>query len=222
MELPYIGMHYPWRRGWESMNIDLEGMNKQDLHHLLTCIVVPRPIAWVSTVDKEGVFNLAPFSAYCVMSFKPPVVGFCVSPPRDGAKKDTLKNIVLTGEFVINVVDETLVDAMNITAIPYPGDTDEFKEAGLTPVNADVVKVPMVLESPVQMECRLNRILEFGESPMVTGYVIGDVLCVHVKDELYAGDEIQVDKLRAVGRLGGRGRDLYCRTTDSFEVQRPA
>ena len=128
----------------------------------------------------------------------------------------------MTREFVVNVVDETLVDAMNVTATPYPGDVDEFKEAGLTPVNSDLIKVPMVAESPVQMECRLNQILEFGEAPGVTHYIIGEILRIHVKDELYANDEIQVDKLRAVGRLGGRGRDLYCRTTDSFTVQRPA
>ncbi|MFC1932291.1 flavin reductase family protein [Chloroflexota bacterium] len=203
------------------MKIDLENLNRIDSHRVLMDAVVPRPIAWVSTVSEDGIFNLAPFSAYGVVSVKPAVIGFSISATRDGHKKDTLINIESTKEFVINVVDETLAEAMNVTSAPYPGDVDEFREAGLTPVKADLVKAPMVAESPISLECRLTQILEFGEAPRTNRFVIGEVLCAHVRDELYVDGEIQMPKLKAVGRLGGRGGDQYCRTGDSFEMGRP-
>jgi len=202
------------------MKIDLANLDQRDSHHLMVGVVVPRPIAWVSTVGEDGVFNLAPFSAYSVVSIKPALIGFYVGATRDGNKKDTLRNIESTKEFVINVVDETLAEVMNVTAAPYPGNVDEFKEAGLTPVEADLVKAPMVVESPVNLECRLTQVLEFGEAPLTSSFIIGEVLRVHVKDELYIDGQIEMSKLRAIGRLGG-GRDLYCRTNDSFEMKRP-
>jgi len=102
--------------------------------------------------------------------------------------------------------------------VPYPSDVDEFKEAGLTPVKADLVKAPMVVESPINLECRLTQILEFGEDLRKTAFVIGEVLRVHVRDELYVEGEIQMAKLKAIARLGG---ELYCRTRDIFEMKRP-
>ena len=202
------------------MKIDLANLGQRDLHHILMSAIVPRPIAWVSTVGEDGAFNLAPFSAYGAVSVKPAMVGFAVSATRDGWEKDTLKNIESTKEFVINVVDETLAEAMNVTAATYPSDVDEFKEARLTPVKADLVKAPMVAESPINLECRLVQVLEFGEAPRTSSFIIGEVLRAHVKDELYANEEIQMSQLKAVGRLGGGG-DLYCRTSDSFEMKRP-
>lgn len=203
------------------MKIDLASLGQRDLHHIMMSAIVPRPIAWVSTVSEDGVFNLAPFSAYGSVSIKPVMVGFAVSATRDGREKDTLKNIEATKEFVINVVDEALAEAMNATSAPYPSDVDEFKKARITPVKADLVKAPMVAESPISLECRLNQILKFGEAPRMSSYVIGEVLRVHVKDEFYANEEIQMSKLKAIGRLGGRGGDQYCRTSDSFEMKRP-
>ena len=202
------------------MKIDVANLDQRSSHRLMVGAVVPRPIAWVSTVGEDGVFNLAPFSAYAMVSMKPALVGFCVAITRDGRKKDTLKNIESTKEFVINVVDETLAEAMNVTAATYPSDVDEFKEARLTPVKADLVKAPMVAESPINLECRLTQVLEFGEAPRTNSFIIGEVLRVHVKDELYANEEIQMSQLKAIGRLGGGG-DLYCRTSDSFEMKRP-
>jgi len=202
------------------MKIDVANLDQRSSHRLMVGAVVPRPIAWVSTVGEDGVFNLAPFSAYAMVSMKPALVGFCVATTRDGRKKDTLKNIESTKEFVINVVDETLAEAMNVTAATYPSDVDEFKEARLTPVKADLVKAPMVAESPINLECRLTQVLEFGEAPRTNSFIIGEVLRVHVKDELYANEEIQMSQLKAIGRLGGGG-DLYCRTSDSFEMKRP-
>jgi flavin reductase (DIM6/NTAB) family NADH-FMN oxidoreductase RutF len=191
------------------------------MHHVLMSIIAPRPIAWVSTVGEDGVFNLAPFSAFCVMSVNPAIVGFNSAAFRDGRKKDTLINIGSSGEYVVNMVDESLAEAMNITSASFPSETDEFQEAGLTPVKADLVKAPMVGESPVSLECRLRQILKFGEEPMMNNFLVGDVLLIHVKDEYMVNEEINASALRLIGRLGGRGIDRYCRTTDSFEMQRP-
>ena len=203
------------------MKIDLNDENAREMHHILMSIIAPRPIAWVSTISTDGIYNLAPFSAFCVMSVNPAVVGFNSAAFRDGRKKDTFINIESTGEYVINMVDESLAEAMNITSASFPPETDEYQEAGLTPVKADLVKAPMVGESPFSLECRLRQILKFGEEPMTNNFIIGDVLLIHVKDEYYINDEINASALKLIGRLGGRGIDRYCRTTDSFEMQRP-
>lgn len=203
------------------MKIDLNGENARDMHHILMSIIAPRPIAWVSTVSQDKVYNLAPFSAFCVMSVNPAIVGFNSAAFRDGRKKDTFINIESSGEYVINMVDESLAEAMNITSASFAPEIDEFQEAGLTPVKADLVKPPLVGESPVSLECRLRQILKFGEEPMTNNFVIGDVLLIHVKDEYCTNEEINASALKLIGRLGGRGIDRYCRTTDSFEMQRP-
>ncbi|MEK7354243.1 MAG: flavin reductase family protein [Chloroflexota bacterium] len=125
------------------MKITPKDSNQQDASHLLTDIVAPRPIAWVSMVGEKRVFNLAPFSAYGMVSTKPMVVSFSISSNRDGKQKDTLRNIESTGEFVINVVTEELAERMNRTSAPYPGDVSEFEVVGLSPVMADLIRVPM-------------------------------------------------------------------------------
>ena len=200
------------------MKIDLARLNNRATYNLLVGAVVPRPIAWVSTVDESGIFNLAPFAAYCLVSVKPAMVGISVGTTRGGQKKDTLRNIQSTKDFVVNVVDESSAESMNITSAQFPADIDEFKEAGLTPVKADLVKAPLLAESPVNMECQLNQILEFGEEPIINSFVIGEILRIHINDELYADGKIQMFKLKAIARLGG---DFYCRTTDSFAMKRP-
>ncbi len=198
------------------MKIDPVNLDHGDSHELLASAIVPRPIAFVSTVGEDGVFNLAPFSFFAPVCVKPALVSFCVGWKRDGQKKDTLKNIEFAKEFVINMVDETLAEAMSEASYSYPSNVDEFKEVGLTPVTADLVKAPMVGESAVNMECRLVQILEFGKAPRKASFIIGEVLRVHAKDELCVNGEIQSSKLRAIGRLGA---DLYCRTTDIFEMK---
>ena len=203
------------------MKIDPANLNQQDSSHLLTDIVIPRPIAWVSTVDNRGIQNLAPFSAYGMICSKPMVVGFSVSTKRDGQKKDTLRNCELTREFVVNIVTEELAQAMNQTSAPYPPEVSEFKEAKLTPIKADLVKPALVAESPVNMECRVLQIIEFGKVPTMYSCIIGEVLRVHVQDKFYNKRTKRVSGLRAIGRLGGE-QDLYCRGQDTFEMKRPA
>ena len=201
------------------MKIDPVNLNPQDSAHLLTDIVIPRPIAWVSTADPEGRFNLAPFSAYGMISTRPMVVGFTVSPYRDGKKKDTILNITATREFVVNLVTEALVQKMNVTASDYPHEISEFDKAELTPVQADLVKAPMVGESPMNMECRVLQIMEFGKAPKAASFIIAEVLRVHIRDEYYNQDTKRISGLRGIGRLGGE-QDLYCLGQDTFELKR--
>ena len=121
------------------MKIKPADLNRRDTHELIMSAIVPRPIAFVSTIGEDGVFNLAPFSAFTSLALKPTLVCFCIGWRRDGQKKDTLRNIEFSKDFVVNVVDETLAEAMNQASAEYPSNVDEFKEAGLTPVKSDFV-----------------------------------------------------------------------------------
>ncbi len=200
------------------MKMDPSQLDWMEAHELLVGAVLPRPIAFVSTIGADGVNNVAPFSFFSSISVKPACVGFSIGRYRDGRKKDTLVNIEFSRDFVINIVTEELVDAMNQASKDYPSDVDEFKEVGLTAVRSDLVRSPMVSESPINMECQLMKILEFGETPRINHFVIGEVLRVHIKDDVWIDNRIKADRLRAVGRLG---EELYCRTTDLFEKKRP-
>lgn len=200
------------------MKISPTGMDFRDLHHLLAGAVVPRPIALVSTLGENGVYNVAPLSSISIASVKPPLLTFSLSTRRrsQGRKKDTLRNIEFSKEFVVNVpVVESMAAAMNQSGAEYPEHVSEFQETGLTAVMGDLVKAPMVLESPVNFECRLVQILEFGEHPSVSSLVIGEVVMAHIKDEFFANGELQSSKMKAVGRL----LEPYCRTTDIFEFK---
>jgi flavin reductase (DIM6/NTAB) family NADH-FMN oxidoreductase RutF len=201
----------------DEMKIDPSQLDWKDAHELLVGAILPRPIAFVSTVGEDGVNNVAPFSFYAPISVKPAYIGISFSRYRDGRKKDTLVNIEFSKDFVINVVTEELAEAMNQASKDYPSYVDEFKEVGLTPVKSDLVKSPMVAESPVKMECRLVQTLEFGEVPRITNFVIGEVLRVHIKEDLWLDNTIKAYKLKAIGRLG---EEFYCRITDLFEMRR--
>ena len=185
--------------------------------------VLPRPIAFVSTVDAAGVFNLAPYSFFTVASANPPIVCFCPSvreaKPGLAATKDTLENIRATGEFVVNIVSESIVEEMNQTAAQVPPSVDEFSLAGLTPLQSDLVGAPRVAESRVQMECRLLQIVEASSRPMGGSIVLGEVVRFHVADEVLEAEmHINADKLQAVGRMAGSD---YIRTTQRFALDRP-
>jgi flavin reductase (DIM6/NTAB) family NADH-FMN oxidoreductase RutF len=206
------------KQGGMSVKIDPAELDLKGAHDLLVCAVLPRPIAFVSTVGEDGVHNVAPFSYFTILSSKPAVVGIGISRKRDGTKKDTLVNLEFTKDFVVNVVPESLDRAMNQSSGEYPGDVDEFKEIGLTPAPSDLIRSPRVSESPINMECRLMQILDFGEAPRIQSFVIGEIIRVHVKDELLVNGVIQANQLKVIGRLG---EDLYCRTKDLFEMKRP-
>jgi flavin reductase (DIM6/NTAB) family NADH-FMN oxidoreductase RutF len=200
------------------MKFDPEKLDLKECHDLLVGAVLPRPIALVSTVGPDGVNNLAPFSYFTILSTKPAVVGFGVGPKRDGGKKDTLVNAESAGDFVINVVTEELAEAMNLTSGEYPPEVDEFQKGGLTAAPGDRVKSPRLAESPINLECRLLEVLEFGDPPRVNRFVVGEVLRVHVRDDLIVNRSVRAERLKPIGRLG---EDFYCRTRDIFEMKRP-
>jgi flavin reductase (DIM6/NTAB) family NADH-FMN oxidoreductase RutF len=186
-------------------------------YRILVGAVVPRPIAFVSTVSAEGVFNLAPFSFFNVVCGDPPVI--CFSPIWRNPPKDTIVNIRATGEFVVNIVSEAFAEKMNLCAAEYPSGVDEFKVSGLTPLPSDVVRAPRVGESHVNMECRLLQIVEVSARPMGGSLVLGEVVRFHVDDAIVTDYRIDADKLAAVGRMSGYD---YARTRDRFSLVRPA
>ncbi|MGA3132320.1 MAG: flavin reductase family protein [Terracidiphilus sp.] len=190
-----------------------------DIYKLMIGVIVPRPIAFVSTVDAAGIRNLAPFSYFTGCSTNPPVVCFCAA-VRSGPRphKDTLENIRATGEFVVNIVSEEFAQQMNLCSADLPPEVDEFEFSGLTPLESDVVKPPRVAESRVQMECRLRQILVVSEEPGGGSLVLGDVLRFHIEESILDGYKIDPDRLNAIGRMGG---PTYARTRDRFEMQRP-
>jgi flavin reductase (DIM6/NTAB) family NADH-FMN oxidoreductase RutF len=190
-----------------------------DIYKLMIGMIVPRPIAFVSTIDPAGVRNLAPFSYFTACSSNPPVVCFCAS-VRSGERphKDTLNNIEATREFVVNIVSEEFAEQMNKTSADVPADVDEFALSGLTPLASDLVKPSRVAESKVQMECRLHQIVRVSDKPGGGILVLGEVLRFHVLESLMDGNKIDPDKLNAIGRMGG---PTYVRTRDRFEMQRP-
>jgi flavin reductase (DIM6/NTAB) family NADH-FMN oxidoreductase RutF len=191
----------------------------REIYKLMVGVIVPRPIAFVSTVSADGVRNLAPFSFFTGISANPPVI--CFSPMvrgADGSRKDTLRNVEAVKEFVVNVVSEEFAEKMNICSTEFPAEVDEFEMSGLTPVASDLVKPPRVAESHISMECHLVEIVEVSSKPLGGSLVIGEVLRFHVDDALIDNYKIDPDKLHAIGRMGG---PTYTRTTDLFDMVRP-
>jgi len=200
----------------EKLVLDPASTPPQAIYKLLIGSVVPRPIAFVSTVSADGVPNLAPFSFFNVICAEPPTV--CFSTGFRIPCKDTLANVKATGEFVVNIVSEEIAEKMNLCSGDYPAGVDEFRVSGLTPVASEVVKPPYVLESRVNMECRLVQTVEISTRPMGGTLIIGEVLRFHIDGEIVANFRVDPDKLRAIGRMGG---NEYTRTRDRFEMVRP-
>lgn len=201
------------------MTIDPGATGPKDIYKLLVGIIVPRPIAFVSSISPDGVLNLAPFSFFTAISANPPAV--CFSPTvrgGDGKRKDTLENIAATKEFVVNVVSEDFARQMNACSADFPPEVDEFAVSGLTPLASELVRPPRVAESRIHMECRLLQIVEVSALPLGGSLVIGEVLRFHVADELFDNFRVDPDRLHPIGRMGG---PTYTRTTDRFEMERP-
>ena len=199
------------------MELDPHVIGDAAAYKLLIGCVVPRPIAWVSTVDAAGVRNLAPFSFFMGVCGEPPTIAFS-SGPRAGGRKDTVRNVEASGEFVVNVVDDAHAEAMNATSGEYPPEVDEFTVASLAATPGVRVAAPRVAGAPISLECRLVQIVRIGRGPH--SVVFGEIVYLHVRDDLYdtATGRIDVAALRPVGRLAGH---MYSRTHDLFEMKRP-
>ncbi len=200
------------------MILNPEEMSSSAIYHAMVSAIVPRPIAWVSTISSAGVANLAPFSFFSGVTANPPSVMFSPVNRPDGSSKDTVVNIRDNGQFVINVVPFALAEQMNLTSGDFPAETSEFQAAGLTPIASSKVEPPRVKESPIQMECELIKIVDIGEGPLAANLVVGKILLIRVDDQVTTDSRIDTAKLDSIGRLGGK---KYCRTADQFELDRP-
>lgn len=192
-------------------------IDHQQCYRLLIGSIVPRPIAWVSSMDENGVPNLAPFSFFSIVSHYPPLVSITVG-EREKVLKDTAANISTTGGYVIHTVTDGWEHQMNASSANYERGQDEFAEIGLETVPSDLVDAPRIKDCPVAMECQFEQMQEFGDD-WKTYLVIGKVLRWHVREDLMLDDKyINPHTLQPVGRLGG---PRYCRTHDIYEMQAP-
>lgn len=201
---------------------DPAGCEPRHIYKLMTGIIVPRPVALVSTVDANGIANLAPFSFFSGVGSAPPTVLFCPT-LRSGAgslheRKDTLRNVEETAEFVINVVSHAISDAANITAAEVAPEVDEFQLAGLTPLASEVVRPPRVAESPAHMECKLLQVIYTGRSAASGVIVLGEVIRFHVRKDLESDFRVDPAALDAVGRMAG---NTWVGTHERIELVRP-
>ena len=195
------------------MQIDPSQHSIADNYKLLSNLVVPRPIAWVTSLSPCGVINLAPFSFFNAVGANPLYLIISIGLNDAGETKDTAKNILACGEFVVNLVTEELFDAMNISAADFPGEESELAAANLHAAPSVKVKPPRVAESQASMECKLHSSQLLGNNTLI----IGEVVMFHVADHLM-GPRMHVNNFAPIGRLGSPS--VYCRTTDRFDVKR--
>jgi len=199
--------------------IDVATTPVVDVYHTLVSVVTPRPIAWVTTIDRDGRVNLAPFSFFNAFGANPPVVVFSPTLRRNGTKKDTLLNIEATGEFVVNAAVASLASQVNASSVEIPPGESEIDVVGLSTIPSLKVKPPRLAASPVHLECKLIQIIPLGTGPIAGNLVIGEILTMHIDDAvLDGGGKVDPHRLQTIARMGG---DYWCRTTDLFEQKRP-
>jgi flavin reductase (DIM6/NTAB) family NADH-FMN oxidoreductase RutF len=204
-----------------TMNVQPGQLSHREFYRILISAVAPRPIAWVSTLSKEGRPNLAPFSFFNVISAKPPILGFSPSLRQleDGIEaKGTLVNIRDTKEFVVNIVTYEVAEAMNLTSGEYEYAVDEFQLASLSTRPSSIVRPPQVAASPVSFECKLYQIIDFGTAPPSGSFVMGEIVSMHLEENVLKEGRLDPDALDLIGRMGGM---QYSRTTQRFEMPRP-
>ena len=195
------------------MHIDPQSNTTQDNYKLLTNLVVPRPIAWVTSQNNQGIINLAPFSFFNAIGADPLYLIISIGNKDDGTMKDTGANILASGEFVVNLVTEELLTAMNISAANFPSAESELTAAGLHPVASKQIQVPRVAEAQASLECILHSHQSLGNITLI----IGQVVMFHVADQL-VGDRFHINNFAPIGRLGSPA--YYCRTSDRFDLPR--
>lgn len=204
------------------LTINPSEIGTQKTHQYLLGAIGPRPIAFASTIDKDGNRNLSPFSFFNVFSANPPILIF--SPARSGRTgetKNTFDNVKEVPEVVINVVNYNIVQQMSLSSSPYPKRVDEFVKAGLTPIPSETIKPFRIKESPVQFECKVNQVIELGQNGGAGNLIICEVLRIHVQDDILdANGLIDQHKIDLVSRMGG---NWYCRANSEsmFEIEKP-
>ncbi len=202
------------------MLLDFSQLPARDVYGWMTSAIVPRPIAWVSTISAAGRTNLAPFSFFQGVTSNPPTLMFVPVNNRDGQPKDTLRNLREVPEFVVQVVPFALAETMNACAATLPYGESEFEKFGIAATPSTRVRPPRVAAAPVAFECTLHQVVDVGEGPLAAHVVFGRIQLMHVADTVLGADRrIDAGKLDLIGRLSG---DWYCRTTERFVVKRPA
>jgi len=191
-------------------------LDPRSSYRLLSSLITPRPIAWVSTIGTDGAPNLAPFSFFNGAAGSPPTLMISIG-QRQGQPKDTLRNILETGEFVVHIVDETLAEQMNLTAGEYAYEVDEIALAGLATLPSEIVRPCRIASAPAAMECRFTQHLPIQDSTYTL--VLGQVVCFHLREGLLRPNgQADPELLRPLGRLGG---DEYSRPGEIFKMERP-
>jgi len=201
----------------ELLTLDPAAMTKAERYYTLAALLVPRPIAWITTRSMAGVVNAAPFSFYAGISANPPILGVGVGRRRDGSRKDTAANALATGEFVVHLAEDDILEELVASSAEYPPEVSEPAALGLALAPSARVEVPALACARARMECRLHRHLEVGEDPV--DLLLGEVLAFRVAPELVAADgRIREELLRPVGRLGGQD---YAPIRDRLRIPRP-
>jgi flavin reductase (DIM6/NTAB) family NADH-FMN oxidoreductase RutF len=195
------------------MQIDPSTHSTADNYKLLTNLVVPRPIAWVTSQNPTGIINLAPFSFFNAVGADPLYLIISIGKNDKGELKDTARNILASGEFVVNLVTEELFEAMNISAADFPADESELEAAHLHPAPSVIIKTPRVAEAQASLECRLHSSQPLGANTLI----IGEIVMFHVADPLF-GERLHINGFAPIGRLGSPSG--YCRTADRFDIAR--
>ncbi|MFC7062406.1 flavin reductase family protein [Halobacillus seohaensis] len=200
------------------MKFDPSELETKNVYKLLSGSVVPRPIAWVSSISEEGIRNLAPFSFFTVASRQPPMLCISIGPgvgARSGTIKDTLENIRSQKEFVINIASTPLGNEVQKSSENFAEEMDEFEEAGLTPIPSEKVKPMRIKEAPIQMECKLHQIIQLGSDHLI----IGEMNLYHIQEDYYNGNyKVNFEKLRPLGRLAAS----YSESKDFFSLPNDA
>lgn len=196
------------------ISIDPTSNTERENYKLLIGSIIPRPIAFVTSLSKDGVLNGAPFSYFNIVSSDPPLISISIG-RRDGQRKDTARNILESKEFVVHIVDEDNVALINQTAASLAPDQSEVALAGLTPVESEKISVPGIKEAKIRMECTLEHSLELGNN---NDLIIGKIVRFHVSDELYEKGRIDPRGLAAVSRLAGSN---YAKVGEIFSIERP-
>lgn len=200
------------------MELDLEHRHADRAYPILTSLVTPRPIALVTTLGPDQVVNAAPFSFFNVLGAEPPIVAFAPGDRDDGTPKDTARNVRWLHEFVVNLVDEAIAEAMNRCAAALPYGSSELQQAGLSTMPSSVVQPPRIAEAPASLECTEWGTLHIGDNRVILGLIKR----IHLRDEFFDAEKVRVrgEKLMLIGRLSAP--HWYCRTRDRFEMVRPA
>lgn len=200
------------------MIFDVSQLSPQEIYRLLVGGIAPRPIAWISTLSKTGIANIAPYSFFNVASCNPPILWYTQVNPRVGGDKDTLANLIDTKECVVHIVNSQLLEKMNLTCASLPADQSEFDFAQLKQCVSHSVKPPSVKGTLVRYECTLREVVRLSSLPMGGSVALLDVKTIFVEDALWQDGSISQPQLDSVSKMGA---DFYCLTNNVVELSRP-